>query len=601
VPSPQQQNRRGIINDISSRIDLTELSKNWERVKRERSAWESKWNEVQDFVFPNHENYAKRPTIDNSSSSVTTSESPLIQNYTAAVVGKVNLVVSWITGLLADPSTDWFQLRFKGMLRLANGMRLSIGENEIIQRYCTSCKLILYDLFSDPASNFYPSTHALYFDWYTLGNGCRAIILRADNSQILFNTVPMADVFIETGGYGDIKNIYRRYNLSPRQAYDIWGENLHSADLQLINGHADNRTKEYVEVCMPNPFLGEIGQTLPFLTVAFDVQNKHLLSYGYHARSPYVISRFAVKSGESYGHTVLWDAIPDIKTINKLSKIILVGAAFNAHPVYLVRDATSLMASHIKPGAILQGLTRDGRPEIQTLGNGTNQPFELQYYQFQLNNLDEVLLARDMILPDTPGMTATEVNERRIQVANRIRPMMVRLEKEDLNNTVLRTLSLMSFLGRLPPFPYAELADDLSEKLEVDWLDANTLAALMPDPIDQIDVSFSGQMNHMQRLNEVRNNSIFLQEVRAVAEIQSFNSPIVDRSISLDEFLKNSAEVYDIRPSVAKSSKESAKVAAQQQVDQDEMMRMHELEVQQKVLENTRQQLENDKLAEETA
>ena len=583
-----RSNSKRLINDVSTRIDVSELAKNWERVKRDRVSWETKWNQIQDYVFPSHEDYASRPRQSNQNS---TSEKQM-QNYTSSVVGKVNRLVSQFSSMLVDPSTDWFHLRYNGLLRLANNARIPIGENDNVQRYCTICKENLYRLFSDPSSNFYPSTYALHFDWFTLGNGCRNIMLRGDNSRIQFDTVSLSDVFVETSGYGDIKNIYRRYNLSASQAYDIWRENLHPSDLQLINNNfSDSRTKEYVEVCIPNPFLGEQGQDMPYLTVAFDVQNKHLLSYGYHARSPYVFSRFYVKSGEAYGHTFLWDAIPDIATINKLSKLALIGAGYMATPILMVKDATSFMASHIHPGAVIQGLNRDNRSEVQPLNIGTNEPFLMQYYQFKLNDLDEALLVKDMFLPETPGMTATEVNERRIQMSNRIRPMLIRLEKEDLNNTILRALSLMSFLGMLPSFPYKEVADDLGMEEEL-------LAQLMPNPIDQIDISFSGQMNHMQRLNEVRNNNIFLQEVRLVAEIQSFNSPIVERSISLDAFLRNSADVYDISPSVVMSAKESAKIQAQQEQSRQMAQEMQQLEMQQRALENSKQQLENDRLSE---
>ncbi|MDR1260813.1 MAG: head-tail connector protein [Rickettsiales bacterium] len=575
-----------MMTDISSQINVTELIKNWERVKRDRSPWETKWNEIHSYVFPDHECYSK-PSGSRKESDYS---SPELKNYTSVVVGKVNKIVAQLYNLLIDPSTDWMSLQLNSLsvgpavLRLPNWMTVNISKSKSAKEWCTLCKLELYKLFQDPSSNFYSSTYSMYFDWFSLGTGCREILLRGDNSKIQFNAVSMADIFVETSGYGDIKNIYRRYNLTPRQAHDIWGDNLHPGDLQkLTNEFAV--TKEYIDICTPNPYLGMPGQIYPYLVITIDPGNRYLIGYGYHFKPPYAIARFFVKSGEVYGHSVLWDGIPDISTINKLAKIYLKGEAYRESPALLVKDANSFMAKKIRPSAIVQGLDSQLRPQIVPLNMTANPRSSMELYSFKLNDIDETLLFKDIFPPQSPTMTATEVNERVMQMYNRVKPTLIGLQGEDLNNTVLRTLSLMDFLGILPPFPY----DDVASEIGVDGIDTSTLMMLLPKPIMQLNISFGGKIAKMQNLSDVRNDEIFLQKVVMAAQV---DPSVLDR-INLDQLLAAEAEAYDLDPKIIRSDKE---VAAIREERAKTMRQREQLELQQTALKNQNQTLENQVL-----
>jgi hypothetical protein len=579
----QPTNATSALN-LRDQIDIESIIKRWGIVENVRKPWETKWNIIQDQVFPNHDDYSSPPI----NPEIGFRDNRGIRNHSCAVIGKINRIVSQLNALLADPSTQWLGLDFSGVSHLMNGGLVDFSNSESSGRWLTICKESLYKLFSNPRSNFYPSTYSLIFDWFTLGTACREITL-SRSGEIIFNCISMRDIFVEISGYGDIKHVYRRFELTAEQAYDLWGENLHPSQIMQLQQHANQySTLTYIEVVMENPFLSKMP-TAPYISCVIDKNNRHVVDIKFHLQFPYVVSRFVVKSGEAYGRSYVWDAMPDILVINKLSKMAVQNADYLVNPPMLVKDASSLAFSRITPRAVIQGLDSAGRPSIMPLNMlGGNAPFLMEYYQYKLNDLDEALMARDIFTPEAPGMTATEVMERKIQASNRIRPMLVRFEREDLNSTIIRTLCLLDQIGMLPQFPYQQVADEMD-------IDVNVLLQLLPLPLLQIKVQFSGQMAKMQKMQELRDNEVLLQKVIQAAQI---DPSVLDR-FNLDALIMEEIEVYDINPAVINDAATVKQIrdqrAAAQRIQQEQQMQ----QAQRLALENGRIEMENQARAEE--
>ncbi len=537
---------QSIINMLLEKVlNPQELVKKYDSIKMNRSAWDTKWQLIQDQVFPDYRDYLNRSS--NKSSPATSK----IKNHSSAVSGKINKVVSLLSSQITDPSVKWLDLKFG---------EDSLSGHYAVQYWLDSCKESLYKLFSDPESNFYPSTYSFHLDWYTLGTACREVILRKDSGRIKFNTIPMQNIYIDVNGYGDPDTIYRMFQVTAKQAYDIWGENIHPSQLQLAqkNNQAVNARKfEYVEVSMPNPLSGKMPM-LGCVSCVIDKTNKRIVDIGLHHSSPYIVSRFFISPGEIYGRSYVWNAMPDIIAINKLSKRVLQGIDFATLPVNLVQDANSLNMSQITPGSFIQGLDAHGRPTIQPMQFGGNPGMALEFYHAKLNDLDEALVARDIFGAENPNMTATEVNERKIQASNRLRPVLVRLEKEDLNRTVIRSLELLNQVGKIPPFPYDELKISPEE---------------LPNPLSQLGVCFSGQMARMQRMQEIQSSDLLFQKTLQAAQV---DQSVLDR-VNLDALISMDAEIYGVSPKVLNSDKSVQQIReerakqqqAQQQVQQE--------------------------------
>jgi hypothetical protein len=531
---------------IKQQLDPSNILKSYDRAKKERLPWEQKWQLIQDNVFPDYRNYINR------AANQLQPQTAKIKNHSGVISGKINKIVSFLSSQLVDPSVKWMDLKF-GIKNLA--------DNEYTSEWLYYCKEALYDLFSDPESNFYPSTFDFHLDWFTLGTSCRNIILRKDNGNIQFNTISMQNIYVEQSGYGDLSTIYRSFNLTAKQAYDLWGERIHPTQLRLVqNNRGDGgafKKFEYVEVSMPNPaFKMQLPlPTLEYITCVIDKTNKVIVDIETHHQSPYIVSRFFIAPNEIYGRSFVWNAMPDIVSINRISKRILQGIDFAIFPVNLVKDETSITQSQITPGSFVQGLDFNGNPTIRQLPPFSNPQVGVEFYNLKINELEDELVARDIFPIESSNMTATEVNERKIQANNRVRPMLVRLEHEDLNKTVRRTLTLLEQKGKIPPFPY--------EKLQISPED-------LPDPLNSLQIKFSGQMARMQRLQDIVNSDLLFQKVLQAAQV---DQSVLDR-INLDTLIVEDSKIYSVYPGIVNSDEDVQNIRQQRAQASEQQQQM---------------------------
>lgn len=525
----EQSNQANIMDLFAKAINVPSILKRYDRLKSSRNEWTSKWQTIQNYVFPNYRDY-----LNPTSAMTSQAQTGKALNFTSTVSGKISRVVAQISSQLCDPSTKWLGIKFVDPIILANGMPINLSGNQIANAWLSEATEAIYNTLANPDSNFYPSTYTFHFDWYTIGTACREVILRKDTGKIRFNTVSMQNIFIDVDGYGEIDVIFRAFNLTSKQAYDLWGEQIHESEKRILMqdiGTNKQSAREYVEVSMKNPLLSKGIPSLPFVSCVIDKNNKHIVNIELHKQKPYIISRFDLVPNEVYGRSNVWNAMPDIIAINRISKRILQAYDYALSPPLLVKDITSIAKYQMSPNSYIQGLDESGRPSIQPLQIGSNLPFSIEYYTSKLNDLDESLMARDIFNPETSNMTATEVNERKIQASNRIRPVLTRLEHEDLNKTILRTISLLMDIGVISPFPFEALG-----------IPAN----LLPNPSQQISITFSGQMAKMQKMQDVQNNDLLFNKLMAAVQV---DPSVLDR-FNMEALIMQDAEIFGISPKI---------------------------------------------------
>lgn len=540
------------INELLlEKINPKDYIQRWKKAKTDRLGWESKWQTIIDQIFPNSREFQFGSSLMYSSSVMQPSTDKL-KNFTAAVAGKISAVVTQINASITDPTVKWLNLKF-GMSAL-NTLRPTA-------EWLQGCEEALYNLFATPSSNFYPSTYTFHMDWFTLGTACREIILRKDNGEIRFNCVSMQDIYIELDGYGEVSTIFRKFMLTPRQAYDLWGEAISEEQKKLMRTEEQGGSSqkwEYIEVSTNNPLVGQITIPLPpKLSFVIDTRTEKIIDIGMHQFPPYVVSRFDVCPGETYGRSLPWIAMPNIICENRLARRGIQMIDYATLPPLLVQDATSMVMAQIAPNSFVQGLDPNGRPTIQPLQMGQNLPLLTEYKTMNLQTIDDILLVNE-IFPEgapTTEMSATEVNARKLQYSNRVRPLIVRLEHDDLSHTIIKTVSLLMKTGKIPPFPYDQLGID---------------PKALPDPLTMLRCTFSGQLAKIQQMNEV-----FVNEKLLASTIQAAQADqtVLDK-INIDEIVSMCAQAYGVSTKVVKSDEEVQQIRqarAQQQAQQNQL------------------------------
>lgn len=526
-----------LLKKILESMDPRNLKRQWDRIKSNKTATASIWELIRRNINPSIGDY-----LGNQPGHLGLSKQR--GNYRACssvTAGIISQVVSNLSSQLTDSTVRWLGFKFPSPTYLADGSVINLADNSAVQGWMELAEKAHYALFADPDTNFYKSTPSFHQEWFVIGNSCREVILRRDNGKIQVNTISMDQIYVDLDGYGDIGVICREFKLTLNQAYERWGDNLHERDLEkLMRGDeyaTIEETRPFVQMCIPTPMyaLSDLEKLIApkYTLITVDFENNHIVESEAHRYSPYVVARFLIPPGEIYGTSYVWNAMPDILNINTFSKRAVEASDFATKPIYLVHDATSLMASQITPGAIVQGLDQNGRQMFKPEMLNTGFPFLFEYYKAKIEDLKEILLAKDIGTPmDGQPLTATEINQRTIQTYRRLKPILTMLECEDLAKTIRRTWSLLEQTGKIPQFPYEEIINPNTN------MPLNPM--LLPNPLEQLQIFFSGQMAKMQSMQNIQDNDMLLQRVIMAAQA---NPGVLD-NINFDEMIRSDADVY---------------------------------------------------------
>jgi hypothetical protein len=566
---------------------VEELMSMYNAAKNNRSGWESKWSEINRLLFPAPGDFSTH-----SGGSVgATPPSTEITSHASIVVAKVNKIIAMLSALVADPASDWFGLKFVDF-EMGEGKLLS--DSTAANKWLKAINRTQLNLLGDPKSNFYPSLFTLIAQWYTFGTGYQEVILRQDGG-ICFDCPRIQDCAIAVNGYNEVAEVYRTLRLTARQAIDLYGDRVSEHILmEAKNSIVSSARHEFFEANIANPLQAQLLQAglpaMPYVSIVVETHARKIVDIRQYPKLPYIVGRFDLAPAELYGRSYVWDCMPDIKIINKLSRLAVLSTAFSVEPAMLTKPSVSKLVSRIVPRAVLPWLDSTGTPVAAPLAYGTNPQILLEFYQFKLNELDETLAARDLFSQDVPSKTAFEVNERKIQLHNRLRSMIVRLETECLSPIIELVTLLLAERNALPPFPYEEVAEEFQ-------IDPIILQMQLPAPILQLKTFFCGQLARMRSLEEANNAERVLQ---FAAQVSQINPAALDR-INLSEIMKDAVMNYLQNEKAINSDKTVKEIgdARNNQVDLQESKM--EADIAKEKAETEKLEVETRKLMQEAA
>tara|TARA_R110002074_G_scaffold110654_1_gene237872 strand:+ start:1724 stop:2497 length:774 start_codon:yes stop_codon:yes gene_type:complete len=179
----------------------TDLAKNllsrFDRLKSQRQNWESHWQEVADYMQPRKADVTKTRSKGDKRTELIFDSSPL---------QSVELLAASLHGMMTNPSTPWFSLKFKN-----DGME---GEDEA-KEWLESTTEIMYSVFNK--SNFQQEIFELYHDLITFGTAAM-FIEEDDEDDLKFSTRHINEMYISENDKGRIDTVFRKFRISARAA-----------------------------------------------------------------------------------------------------------------------------------------------------------------------------------------------------------------------------------------------------------------------------------------------------------------------------------------------------------------------------------------------
>ena len=507
------------------------IKKRCSTLESERQTWEDHWQDILDYVMPRKADVTFVRSKGEKRTEVLFDSTAITAN---------NLLAASLHGTLTSPSLPWFTLKLRDEELMAD---------RDVQLWLEDSGRRMYDTFNE--TNFNTEVHELYLDLTSIGTGALFVEEANDGFEkgaIHFNTLHIAEYFISENVNGKVDTLYRKYKLSARQAIQEFGEEnvgekiieaaKNKPDKQFNFIHAVEPTQDYERAT------GEKSTKLPFHSCHVCVEDKMLVRTGGYNEFPYLVPRWSKATGEIFGRSPSYNALPDIKTLNKAVEIGLKAWAKAIDPPLLVQDDGVIGRVRMTPAGITV-VRSDGA--IKPLQIGSNWQITDMKENALRTAIRQAYYSDQLQLQEGPQMTATEVQVRYELMQRLLGPTLGRFQSEFLNPLIERVFGIMVRANAFMPTP--EIMGNR-----------------------KMDIEYVGPLARSQRMEE----SIAIERLYQLAMNVGQVDPAIMDNINHDEAIRLRAKLLGVPKTVLRGTDEvvemrEAKAQAQQDMMQQQM------------------------------
>ena len=415
--------------------DLTkDLLKRFGKLVTQRQTWESHWQEVSDYMMPRKADVTKRRSPGDKRSELIFDSSPL---------HAVELLSASLHGMLTNPATPWFSLKFKNIDMLDED-----AANEWLQDATEK----MYEAFN--RSNFQQEIFELYHDLITFGTA--AMFIEEDEEDVVrFSTRHIGEVYISENNKGKVDTVFRKFKLTARACIQQFGEANVSKTTRGVAIKDPYEEVTILHVVHPRENYDprkKDNKNMPFRSCYIELDNKHEISQSGFNEFPYVVPRYLKASFEIYGRSPAMTALPDVKMLNEMSKTTIKAAQKQVDPPLLVPDDGFILPVRTVPGGL--NFYRAGtRDRIEPLNIGANNPLGLNMEDQRRAAIRDAFYVNQLMMQNGPQMTATEVVQRNEEKMRLLGPVLGRLQSELLRPLIDRTFAILLRKKMFRPAP----------------------------------------------------------------------------------------------------------------------------------------------------
>jgi len=441
--------------NLSDKEKAEKLCMELDRLKAERSAFESIWKEAQQLVSSVVLSFNVRE-------GGSTSGFELPKRITNRPANYQETLVAGLCGYGVNPNIVW--------------MKLGISDQDVMKAYgvkdwLEEVEQAEYEEFDN--NNFYGEMKVVVEQATTFGYGLMHIEEELVNGRVRFKQINVPEAYLDTNEYNEYETVFRRFFMTVENAVSEFGiENMDQSirtqwavpnngaekarEIELLHAVFRRKNKKGVS---------ERNVEMPFACFYVDVANRHVIKESGYRSFPYAIFAWDRVGGIKYPISPAIKAVNDVKLLNKTEDTRLTLAQMAAkEPIAApesMRKANEVFGKdgYIRPGAIIYYDKGQGDGVPAALNMGGNYPITLDITQQMAENIKDwfyvdffLMLQRQNIA----NMTATAVQALQGEKATVMTNMIVNLKKA-LQVVVQRTYDIMAGMGKLPDLPNALL------------------------------------------------------------------------------------------------------------------------------------------------
>lgn len=424
----------------------------WERLDGERGTFKTHWQDVANFSLPDRNDYIVEKTA---------GQKRMTYIYDSTPVMAVDQFAAGMHSLLTSTSLQWFYMQ-------TEDNRLNADDD--VRAWLETAGETMYRMFNSPKFNFASSSHELYLDQATIGTSVMSVLESPRNGLPTFSTKHLKECCVDLNEDDRVDRLTRNWSSwTARQAVDQWGlENLKRAGAtKVCKAYSDD------DIIKKFRFLHRVKPRAQRDAGRSDSRNKKFesvyvgfedgvpLDIGGFDDFPYLVPRFSKLTGERYGRGPMMIALPDVKMLNELVKVVLKSAQKVVDPPLMVPDSGFIVPIKTVPGAFnyyrassnnrIEPIKTDGQVQlgIEMINAIRQQIIRAMYVEW-------MIMASDPKDPASSGkgVTATYVLQQRDEKMRLMSPMLARLQAEFLGPLIDRIFAMLwrkSLMMRFQP------------------------------------------------------------------------------------------------------------------------------------------------------
>lgn len=424
-------------------LDANTLIKRYEDARVNGELWQDLHREAYEYAIPN------RNTLKNAVPETKQTPGQKLNRrvYDTTAVDAAIGFTSKLNSILTPPFVHWANLQVPETSLLIES-QLNPEQQQQKKQLNDLLELSTDILFKYiNKSNFQLAINESYYD---LIIGTMSLLVKegTDSDPFNFVSVPISNVFLEKGPWGTITNVWQYYNDVPgRNILQMWPKAKLSQQIITIINNQLNPLFSFIEGNLYN------HKTDKYYYFVIEENTRDIIYKVETQSSEWIVARWSVLPGENYGRGPVINALPSMKSLNEMAKAAILGGYLRIMPPLEISQSSGININNlsIEAGALwpVNNIGGSGRA-IQPVEFGGEPSFG-QFSMQDLRNQINALLFADALGPiQQPVRTATEIQIRQQNLAEKIGPAFGRLEVELLSKIVKRCVYILNKKGLIP-------------------------------------------------------------------------------------------------------------------------------------------------------
>jgi hypothetical protein len=485
----------------------------YDKLKAEKGLYEALLQDIASYILPRKSNITLKRARGAKQTEVL---------YDSTAIHGCKLLAANMHGSLTSPASKWFSLK----LRID-----AMNEDKEISGWLEMCANRMYLALRQ--SNFNSEAIEIYLDLIAMGTAALFIEekppIRGGFAGFQFKASEIGEYVIDEGPDGRVDTLMRLFEMSARNIVEKWGNRAGEKVRSFLEREPDKPFEIIHAVYPRGSAKTKKEQRFPWASCYLLKNEKQFLSEGGFHEFPYMVPRWGKTAGEIYGRGPGHDALPDVKTLNKLVELTLKALAKVVDPPMKMKSDGVVGSVKLTPGGVTIVKAMEN---LEALETGTKwDVVELKTEELK-QGIRAMFFNDQLQLSESPQMTATEVSVRYEMMQRLLGPTLGRLESELLNPMIERCFNIMYRAGALPQAP-AKLMQMGSE----------------------IDIEYEGPLAKSQRAGEVTAIEGFLAIAKVIGETDPSAMDIFD----IDKALRHIGNIRGVPQDVMRSEEEIKK------------------------------------------